>query len=125
MNAIHAMRDGGRLIVTTRCRQADDVRHDPGQRDANRLRAGELVVEAVVEDTGHGIPEDKVGKVFDPFFTTKPTGKGTGLGLTVVKKIVELHGGKIQIFNRPEGGVRAVVMVRAAPVAQMSAGDSL
>jgi PAS domain S-box-containing protein len=113
MNAVHAMKQEGTLTVTTRVRTVTDVAHNPGERDADRLRAGELMVEAQVDDTGHGVAADKITKVFDPFFTTKPTGSGTGLGLTVVKKIIELHGGQIQLMNRPEGGVRVVVALRA------------
>ena len=53
------------------------------------------------------------GRIFDPFFTTKPTGVGTGLGLPVTKKIIELHGGTIDIKNIPAGGIRVAITLKA------------
>src|SRR6202041_521543 len=58
-------------------------------------------------DTGPGIKSPQ--QVFDPFFTTKPVGKGTGLGLSICYGIVQEHGGRIECFNRPEGGATFVV----------------
>jgi signal transduction histidine kinase len=66
-----------------------------------------------VEDTGPGIPLENLARIFDPFFTTKPTGVGTGLGLPVSKKIVEVHGGRLDVNNKPGGGgVRAILLLR-------------
>ncbi len=111
-NAIHATPAGGTITIRTSSRVLDraEVDHDAGSREADRIHAGEAVVIAEVIDSGTGIPADKLRQIFDPFFTTKETGKGTGLGLTVTKKIVELHGGSLEIQNRKEGGV-AVTLV--------------
>ena len=113
-NAIHATPAGGLITVLTYARQleAADVDRDAGSRLADRFRAGERVVVAEVIDSGTGVPESKLAQIFDPFFTTKETGKGTGLGLTVTKKIVELHGGSIDIRNRKEGGAVVTLMFK-------------
>ncbi|MBI3417344.1 MAG: PAS domain-containing protein [Verrucomicrobia bacterium] len=113
-NAIYAMPKGGRLMVRvyTRLLPPGEAMQDPGARVANPFRTGELVAVAQVQDTGTGIPSDKLSHIFDPFFTTKPAGEGTGLGLTVAKNIIELHHGLLDIRNVPEGGVRATVMFK-------------
>ncbi|QOJ35826.1 MAG: PAS domain S-box protein [Nitrospira sp.] len=89
MNAIHAMPTGGRLRVA--------------------LAPDRGVVKLTVADTGHGMPRDIIAKIFDPFFTTKEFGKGTGLGLTVVKGIIEEHGGTIQVESEPDQGTRFTI----------------
>lgn len=111
-NALHAMSKGGVLTVTTRKRRfGEDLK--VGGSAFPQFKPGDQVVIADVRDTGKGIPEDLLPKVFDPFFTTKPPGVGTGLGLSVVKTIIDLHGGAIDIRNGPLGGVVVTLMLRA------------
>ncbi len=62
-----------------------------------------------VSDTGPGIPESLREKIFEIFFTTKPAGKGTGLGLTITKNIIKLHGGDVRIECPPEGGTTFII----------------
>jgi signal transduction histidine kinase len=64
---------------------------------AVRAAADGTSVEVVVGDTGCGIPEEDLEHIFQPFYTTKPEGRGTGLGLPIVKTIVDRHGGRIAI----------------------------
>lgn len=113
MNAMHAMEEGGDLIITTLAETLEDVEHDEGSRMKERWRSGDTIVRIIIDDGGSGIDEDKLSKIFDPFFTTKETGVGTGLGLAVSRKIAELHGGRLMLENRREGGVRATLSLRA------------
>ena len=82
-NAIDAMSDGGTLTISTELEKANHIEY----------------VSVNVQDTGEGIPVDKLPLVFEPFFTTKKIGQGTGLGLPICKKIVEEHGGFIKAKN--------------------------
>lgn len=113
MNAAHAMAEGGTLTVRTSQTRLARSQHDEGSRSSNQMFLGDTVVLTEIEDTGPGISPEHLAKIFDPFFTTKPTGVGTGLGLPVSKKIVELHGGTIEVSNRADRGVRVGVMLRA------------
>ena len=80
-NAIDAMEDGGMLSVSTDW-------YEPN-----------ICVQ--ISDTGPGIPEEIRNQIFDPFFTTKSVGKGTGLGLDIVNKIVTRHNGRIELDSKP------------------------
>jgi signal transduction histidine kinase len=76
-------------------------------------------VEIRVADRGPGIPRDEQERIFDPFFRGKRAVRdqihGTGLGLNLVKEIVEAHGGSIQVFSEPMKGAEFVVRIPAAP----------
>ncbi|OGW04280.1 MAG: hypothetical protein A2889_07275 [Nitrospinae bacterium RIFCSPLOWO2_01_FULL_39_10] len=90
INAIHAMEEkGGKLILS--CYKNDDS------------------IKAVVTDTGIGIKKDYLSQIYNPFFTTKPVGKGTGLGLYVVYKIVTKYNGHIDVISDEGKGTSFVL----------------
>jgi PAS domain S-box-containing protein len=69
------------------------------------------MVQLVVSDTGHGMPESVAQRVFEPFFTTKPPGKGTGLGLSVSYGIIQAHDGTISVESEPEIGTTFTILL--------------
>lgn len=93
---------------------ADAVHEVHGDRGSGTIRvvagATESAVWATVEDNGAGIPEDKLRLIFDPFYTTKEPGKGTGLGLNIVFRIVTKYRGTITV--RSEVGRGSTFEVR-------------
>ena len=90
-NAYHALDEGeGKIGIS--CRVLTDEMSVSG----SILLPGEHIV-IKVTDTGTGMSETTIGRIFDPYFTTKEEGKGTGLGLPVVKAIVRNHGGQILV----------------------------
>jgi signal transduction histidine kinase len=100
-NAVQAMDGAGTLTIRTR--QADDW------------------VEVDVEDTGCGIPAENLSKIMDPFFTTKPVGQGTGLGMSIVSKIIDEHGGMLDVQS--EVGVGTKFTIRL-PIRSQSAAEA-
>ena len=89
INAKDAMSEGGRLLVRT-----NHVRRDEGAHGWIRI---------TIADTGCGIPKEMLGTIFEPFVTTKGE-KGTGLGLWIVRGIINNHGGKISVRSRQGKG---------------------
>ncbi|HEX7835813.1 MAG TPA: ATP-binding protein, partial [Kofleriaceae bacterium] len=108
-NALHAMPDGGTLeILTTRRRRS-------------RLGYGQFA-EVRFRDTGVGIPRDKLKKLFIPFYTTKQ--KGTGLGLAISHRIVNQHGGTIEVRSTlGQGSTFSVFLPAAEPAAASEVVD--
>ncbi|HEY8550575.1 MAG TPA: ATP-binding protein [Vicinamibacterales bacterium] len=93
LNAIQAMKDGGTL------------------RFAGR-RASDRRVELVVADTGCGIPPEHLSRVFDLYFTTKEG--GSGIGLSMVYRTIQLHDGSIEVQSTPGGGTTFTILLPQA-----------
>jgi len=98
INAIDAMPDGGDLTIS--------VTEDK--------KTGFLAVQ--VSDTGVGIPEHLLKSIFNPFFTTKTVGRGTGLGLSVSRGIIEKHGGHIDVESKVGQGSTFIVYLPIVPI---------
>ena len=79
-NAVHATAAGGKIFLTL---------EDSGED-----------ILFIIKDTGEGIPRENLEKIFEPFFTTKSPGNGTGLGLFIIRGIIEKLGGKINVDSR-------------------------
>ena len=94
-NAIQAMPRGGRLGITT--------------------TPLENAVRIIFEDTGEGVPAHVLDRIFDPFFTTKS--QGSGLGLPIVQRIVEEHGGRVTVETQVGTGTRVSLTLPMTPVA--------
>jgi len=113
INALQAMSPGGGVLtVTTRAGRFGE-QFKLSETAFRQFGNGEPVVLAKVQDTGTGIAAENLPKVFDPFFTTKPSGVGTGLGLSVVKKIVDFHGGGVDIQNAAGAGAIVTLVLKA------------
>ena len=89
LNSAHAMRQKGTIAVA--------------------LSGSEGVCRIEVADSGPGIPPEVRAKLFTPFVTTKS--RGTGLGLSTVKRLVEAHAGTIEVNCPPEGGTSIVILL--------------
>lgn len=93
VNARDAMPEGGTLELSVHARTVDAAAAAGAGPD---VKPGEYVAVSV-RDTGTGIPPEILPKLFDPFFTTKPAGKGTGLGLATVMRVMRRHKGFVTI----------------------------
>ncbi len=103
-NAQQAMSQGGRVSIDCEYQELD----------------GDLVIS--VSDTGGGISKDAITNIFNPFFTTKHT--GTGLGLAITHRVMELHGGRIEVKNEPGIGVTFILFFPAKRYTVASADET-
>jgi signal transduction histidine kinase len=100
-NARRSMPNGGTLRVTV-------ANPDP------------RLVTIVVADTGVGMTPDVVARCFDPFFTTKTTWDAQGLGLTMVFRVMEAHGGSVHVDSAPGEGTRVTLSFPSRPEAHLA-----
>lgn len=96
VNAFHAMPNGGLCQISAMQREAE----------------GKRWVEIAVKDSGVGIAKKQLSRLFEPFYTTKPS--GTGLGLAIAYRIMQDHGGTIQVSSAPGSGTTVVTQFPAA-----------
>jgi len=99
LNARDALPDGGR--VTLRTRNFEERIATTGEQ--------KCYIEFTVSDTGCGMDAETCAHIFEPFFTTKKSGKGNGLGLATVSRIVKHYGGTIDVDSAPASGTRVIV----------------
>jgi len=91
MNAAQAMPEGGRILIKT------------GMNDQ--------YVFIAITDTGIGIRDEDLEKIFEPFFTTKEKEQGTGLGLSLCKRLIEANAGKIEVKSTVGEGTTFTIMI--------------
>jgi signal transduction histidine kinase len=103
-NAADAMPNGGTLTIRTYTK--NDATGDERRATSD---ATHVVVE--IADTGVGISPPELAKVLEPFYTTKPEGKGTGLGLAICRRIVQEHGGALELLSEGIAGKGTTVRV--------------
>jgi len=94
-NAIDAMPNGGAITVTAIFHK---LLHKKNRKN---------IICVEVEDTGEGIPEDKLDKIFEPYYTTKKD--GTGIGLAIACKIIESHDGWIEVESKEKVGTKFAI----------------
>ena len=105
LNARDAMPDGGSLRIRT---SKAVVSHAP--RTEDDLPMGSYAMIAL-QDTGAGMPPEVVSRAFEPFFTTKPSGRGTGLGLSMVYGFAKQSGGGVTIASEPGHGTTVIMFL--------------
>lgn len=115
--ALNAIRAGGKdsKVVARVLEQRVPGDMDlEASRMGGRLRKGDIAVAIEIEDAGPGVGEEELQRVYDPFFKGRCPGPGAGLGLTLARNLMELHGGLFTLQNKTFGkGAKATLYLRA------------
>lgn len=109
LNAFYAVVKDGTVTLTTKKVGRDEAGALANFHFSDKDEA-QTYVAFLCDDSGPGIPDDKVTELFDPFFTTRRADGGVGLGLSVSKTIVDMHHAYITLENRKGGGARAALL---------------
>lgn len=96
LNSIEALPDGGKIKISSTVVYSPILKTKKG-----------IIIE--IEDNGIGIPSDKLKEIFKPYYSTKK--EGFGIGLTLTKRIIEAHGGKINVYSKEGVGTRFAVFL--------------
>ena len=107
----------GQVLINLISNAADAIGEVKGKAKSGQIRLSAKVEdktlrEFTIEDSGPGIPEDVREKILEPFFTTKEVGKGTGLGMPIVLRILDLHGLSLSIEDSADFGGAKMVIAR-------------
>ena len=113
INAADAMPNGGEIVIAVR---------PPTPEECGSSATPEEYWCVDIIDHGVGMDQETKARIFEPFFTTRATAGGTGLGLAVARKIVQLHGGWISVESEPGRGTIVTVALPAAPAAEVVHG---
>lgn len=105
-NAVDAMDGEGNIRIHASMLDKDDpeITNNPDLKPQSYCKI-------TIEDTGHGIPKEKLNRIFEPFYTTKEVGKGTGLGLSIVHTIIKEHEGNISVNSEIGQGTTFVILL--------------
>jgi len=112
ISQIHADEDQVRQIfmnIIINAIQAIQVKGEIKIKTEKTLLRGEPVIRLTIEDSGDGIPEKDLSQIFDPFFSTKE--KGSGLGLSIVYKLIEAHQGEIKVESKEGEGTKFIIFL--------------
>lgn len=124
INSVYFTPEGGSIVIKTEPGAAGNKErllpapiNQPQKKSICAAEAGSAskgVIKVSISDTGSGIPGDIIDKIFDPFFTTKPVGEGAGIGLAICHKIVEEHGGTIDVESGTGKGTTFIIKLPSA-----------